>query len=150
MNKLQLLPGYFDSIVNDFDLVIETATSELNNSDIDFDTVVGTGLSGSLLTPQLGRSLKKNWAVIRKNNESSHDGNPFVGTLGSRWIFVDDFIATGSTFLAVEKAIRDAVNQRRAWDSKYINFSTKCVGDYCYSRTYDRIYSATDIQAAAQ
>lgn len=64
-----------------------------------FDTLVGTGLSGALVVPPLARALRKRYLVVRKpDDKSNHSSYPAEGDLGKRWLFVDDLIASGSTF----------------------------------------------------
>lgn len=71
-----------------------------------FDTLVGTGLSGALVVPYLGRALRKHWGIVRKEGGGVHSGNTFEGSLGSRWIMVDDLIDTGRTVERVTEAVR--------------------------------------------
>jgi adenine/guanine phosphoribosyltransferase-like PRPP-binding protein len=92
---------------------------------IQYDTLVGTGLSGALVVPTLARALHKKWLIVRKDNDSSHAYNQVEGDLGRRWMFVDDLIATGSTRQRVKDAVRDF-----AADA---DFKTTYVGDYLYT-----------------
>lgn len=64
----------------------------------EIDTLIGTGLSGSLVVPRLAESLGLRWAVVRKENDGAHDSRKVVGDIGKRWMFVDDFISTGQTY----------------------------------------------------
>lgn len=72
---------------------------------VKFDTMIGSGLSGSLIIPILARRLRKRWAIIRKPGEATHSSSTFQGEIGDRWIFVDDFVASGATRRRVEKAV---------------------------------------------
>jgi hypothetical protein len=100
--------------------------------DVDYDTLVGTGLSGALVVPYLARRLGKRALIIRKPGEGSHSSIKAEGTLGHRWIFVDDFISTGDTFFRVLSTIKDIV---RAYADE---FETEHVGDLLYQqREYD-------------
>lgn len=85
--------------------LIDSAKAQL--SGIKYDTMIGTGLSGSLVIPTLANALGVNWAIIRKDSESSHAGDVFEGTIGDNWIFVDDFMSTGTTFLTVARKVQD-------------------------------------------
>lgn len=111
--------------------LIGNAERELTN--IDFDTMIGTGLSGSLVIPTLANALGKKWAIIRKEGDNSH-GDPcgFEGTIGDRWVFVDDFIASGDTrervLNAVSRIIRNEGPRQLAEDE----IDPIYVGDYLY------------------
>lgn len=81
--------------------------------DVDFDTVVGTGMSGVPAATLIGRSMHKHVLLVRKEDDmgNHHDtgGRGFVGQLGARWIFVDDFMSSGATFRRVYGVVSAAV-----------------------------------------
>lgn len=111
------------------DRLAEIAKVVLAN--VDYDTMIGTGLSGSLVVPALARALGKQWAIIRKTGESSHSAKPFEGQIGDRYIFVDDFIASGATRDRVTSAVADIAER---WGEQYPMF----VGSYLYDEpAYD-------------
>lgn len=83
---------------------------------VEFDSIVGTGLSGALVVPTLARELGKHWAIVRKSNDGSHSMNRIEGTIGTRWLFVDDLIASGNT----EQRVKSAVLGATFGDAKYI------------------------------
>jgi orotate phosphoribosyltransferase len=91
---------------------------------IQFDTLVGTGLSGALVVPTLARALGRHWMIIRKEDDRSHalaQGNGrAVGTIGKKWIFVDDLICSGTTRESVKEAI------------KALDVGAEYVGTYVY------------------
>lgn len=109
----------------------------------EFDTMVGTGLSGALIIPSLARSMRKNWLIIRKKGDSTHSARPAEGHLGERWLFVDDLIDTGATLTRVENAVARLVsdeNQRRKRRNQWREgkgklepvFASEYVGAYLY------------------
>lgn len=99
---------YFDSAVFDLAKVIEEAKADL--AKVEFDTLVGTGFSGSIVIPALALSMGKKFVLIRKETDDSHHGRGrIVGQLGKQWIFVDDFISSGKTRTRVMGKIADAV-----------------------------------------
>lgn len=101
--------------------LIEDARARL--AGIDFDTMVGTGISGALVVGVLGRALGKNFAVVRKENDtvmSNHSGHAIEGLLGKRWVFVDDLIASGATRARVLRVVKETDDE------------TKFVGTYTY------------------
>lgn len=100
------------------------ATARLLLEDIDYDTMVGQGLSGALVIPTLARSLGKFWMIVRKPDDKTHSDYKAEGTLGRRWIFVDDLIQSGATRLRVQEAVK-----KQAFDWR---FETEYVGAYLY------------------
>src|SRR6266498_3813511 len=88
------------------DRILLRAARELRG--VDFDTMVGTGLSGTLVVPILARAMGKKFLIVRKGDDV-HNHSPYrrvVGTLGAKWLFVDDFVATGKTLRHVKDTIR--------------------------------------------
>src|SRR6266403_6308817 len=72
--------------------------------DVEFDTMVGTGLSGTLVVPTLARAFGTKWAIIRKE-AAPHTSVMIEGEIGHKWLFVDDFISSGRTLERVRMAI---------------------------------------------
>lgn len=72
---------------------------------VQFDTMIGTGVSGAVIVPTLARLFKVEWAVVRKDNDGSHGWNTVEGRVGESWLFVDDLISTGTTMRRVRKAM---------------------------------------------
>lgn len=117
---------YMDSAVFDLAGVIETAEDRLK--DVDFDTLVGTGFSGSIVIPSLALRLGKKFVLIRKETDDSHHGKGrLVGELGKRWIFVDDFISSGRTRDRVIEKIKEVKDE-----GGYPIAGSDLVGQYMY------------------
>jgi hypothetical protein len=119
-------PGYFGSALGDLDLILERARRDLKG--LRFDTIVGTGLSGTLVVPHLARGLGRNWLLVRKE-ESPHSTGLLVGWLGTRWLFVDDIISSGLSLKRVQEAVTEADEQRRKWE---VHPKARCVGAWLY------------------
>ena len=118
--------GYFDRAVRDLPGIIRQAKRELR--ELEFDVIIGTGFSGSVVIPALAMALKKPWCLVRKESDDSHHGGGrLVGNLGERWLFVDDFVSSGHTL----KRVWQKVNQAAALHDRDIEF----VGAWLY--TYD-------------
>lgn len=114
---------YMDDAVFNLADVIEDAEEDL--ADVDFDTLVGTGFSGSIVIPSLALAMGKKFVLIRKENDGSHHGGGRpVGSLGKRWIFVDDFIYSGATMARVIDKVDQAARQR--------GVETEMIGSYLY------------------
>ncbi len=94
---------------------------------LEFDSMVGTGLSGAMVIPLLAYVFDKPFAIIRKETDvDNHSCEKFEGVIQGRWLFVDDFIASGHTLRTVTAAVRDIVGER--------NKLITCVGAYQYMR----------------
>lgn len=75
---------------------------DLNPRTNDFDTIVATGTSGMMIAPIIAMIMRKHMVAVRKPGENSHSGGlKLQGIFGERWIFLDDFIATGNTLRRV-------------------------------------------------
>lgn len=119
---------YMDEAVFNLAEVIETAKERLK--DVDFDTLVGTGFSGSIVIPSLALAMGKKFVLIRRDNDNSHHGKGRpVGQLGERWIFVDDFVSSGATRQRVLTKVAD-------WSREY-DCTTEFVGQYTYQSYND-------------
>lgn len=125
--------SYSKGFISDVESLVEEARSALEN--VDFDTMAGRGLSGSLIIPVLARELGKHFFIVRKTEESSHTDALGEGRMGRRWVFVDDFVSSGAT----RNAVRETVDEfcRNRW-------STEFIGSYLY---LDRRFRGAQHQA---
>ena len=124
----KFLTYYMDDALFDLPRVIKEAQEKL--ADVDFDTLVGTGFSGGIVIPALALAMGKKFVLIRKENDDSHHGKGrLLGQLGEKWIFVDDFIARGTTRARVIEKVEDA--------AFWAGVSTRCVGQYLYVQCTD-------------
>lgn len=93
---LRIGTEYLASVVDHFDLIVKDAEEKL--SGVEFDTFVGTGLSGALVVPRLADIFGKTWLMIRKPAiDGEHSSFIAEGKTGERWVFVDDKVVTGAT-----------------------------------------------------
>jgi adenine/guanine phosphoribosyltransferase-like PRPP-binding protein len=74
---------------------------------LEFDTIIGTGLSGTVFAAKVADGIGVNFAILRKEGVRSHSSNDIEGTIGTRWVFGDDFVATGSTCARVVEYMRE-------------------------------------------
>lgn len=117
---------YMDTALFELPTVIEQAKKAL--ADVDFDTMVGTGFSGSVVIPALALEMGKKFVLIRKEGDDSHHGRGrLLGQLGARWIFVDDFVSSGRTR---ERVIRKIADSIKHWPDDAVTM----VGQYMYAR----------------
>jgi adenine/guanine phosphoribosyltransferase-like PRPP-binding protein len=145
-DALRLTGGYMNSVYA-YDEVLERAKALRAPK---FDTFVGTGLSGAVIVPRLAEDLGLNWLVVRKDNDGSHSDLPVEGTLGRRWLFVDDFVSTGATFKRVHSVIEAVTAHRQRYNietHEYENdpWDTRLVGIWEYQ--YGRRYSLSEIRS---
>lgn len=102
--KQQVSPYLWDAFTEI--LNITKAVNEiLTDIAPEIDTLVGTGVSGALVVPYIGRVLDVHWALVRKPTDGSHSDLLVEGTIGNCWVLVDDLIDTGETLKRVEEAI---------------------------------------------
>lgn len=92
---------------------------------VEFDTIVGVGLSGALVVPLLGHLVGLNWALVRKAGDGSHSSSLLEGRIGRRWMFVDDLISSGSSLQKTRERVLQA-SHRGQWSTAY-------VGSYFYT-----------------
>jgi hypothetical protein len=95
---------------------------EVKNTIPDYDTIVGTGLSGSIAAGILAVHTGKMYAVVRKEGAITHSRKRIEGMVGRRWLFVDDFIDSGRTLNRVTDAM------------KYDVPDTTFIGSWLYDR----------------
>lgn len=89
------------------------------------DTLVGRGISGCMAVPMLAAAAGKLFAVVRKPNDGSHSGSTVEGRIGRRWLFVDDFIASGETYRITREEVRKVAASSvliGVWQYKYGSF----------------------------
>lgn len=92
---------------------------------VTFATMAGTGMSGALVVPILARAMGKNFVILRKPGDRHHHGDEIAeGTIGGPWLFVDDGIATGSTYARTRHAMADLYAQH--------GLTEKFAGAYLY------------------
>jgi len=109
-----------------FDTYALTGEAERHLADVDFDTFIATGVSGVIAAGVLAHHFKRYLAVVRKHDDrSTHSCLRVEGVVGKRWVFVDDFIATGSTWRRVLQEVDEVVN-------RIYQRSTTFVGAYLY------------------
>lgn len=104
---------------------VEAAVAAL--SGVEFDTIAVRGVSGMMVGVPLSLELGKPLVVVRKPEERAHSSMLANGRhLGSSYIIVDDFKATGDTM----RAVRDGI---RGWaDCRCIPVPV-CKGEYMYA-----------------
>lgn len=91
----------------------------------DHDTIIGTGVSGSLAAALLAVTTGRMYAVLRKDGAHNHSSRRLEGQVGRRWIFVDDFVSGGGT----RQRVRDFMTSKFGDDATY-------VGDWLYDSTH--------------
>lgn len=105
-------------------------------ADVDFDTMVGVGMSGALVIPDLAKAMGKFSLILRKPESEPNPWNKQrfgVGRLGRNWLFVDDFTSSGGTH-------RFAMNRIGELSGEY-NFVSNYAGAYFY--TWDEFQDST-------
>lgn len=115
--------AYFSEVVNNPDMVIALAKVHLHG--VKFDTLIGTGLSGGMIVPLMGKSMHKHYALMRKPNDGSHASySHYAGKIGTRFVFVDDFISTGHTWNRVLTQLHDVAASNPGHPLEYVGTLT--------------------------
>lgn len=90
-----------------------------------FDTLVVTGVSGTVMGGVVAHALGVDLLVVRKEDDNStHSWNRMEGSLGSRWAFLDDLVDSGATRRRVVAKVREFAEQREV--------ETRFVGSLLY------------------
>lgn len=130
--------GYFGEAFKDVDSLYANAERTLKGLEIEFDSMAAIGLSGHMVLPILARYFNVPFFALRKPGTYTHDdygiGQFGRGTIGKRWILVDDFICTGKTVRTAQERVNAAIDFCNERYEK--EFSTEFVGTYCYGSRY--------------
>lgn len=142
--SIRTVAGYLKAaFVNDNEFARYVAYAEIQLKSVDYDTMIGMGLSGALVVPRLARALGKKWAIVRKE-DGAHSKNKIEGEIGNKWIFVDDQVDSGRTRRIAQERVESHVERqnskivadnywlRRQGRSENPEFSTTFVGTYTY------------------
>jgi adenine/guanine phosphoribosyltransferase-like PRPP-binding protein len=97
--------------LTDLEREVRKATKTLRAHRHEFDSIVVQGMSGVIVGAPTALRLRKPLVIVRKDNDNSHHGAGKlinVDALGSRAVFLDDFIAGGSTQKRVDTSVTQA------------------------------------------
>lgn len=103
---LDLSTDYLKRGVTSPGAIVELVLRLKTQNNLTFDTILGTGMSGAIIVPLVGRALELNWGLVRKPSENDHSSNPIEGTLGERWLFLDDLVSSGTTRMRVMETVK--------------------------------------------
>lgn len=101
-----------------------------------YDTIVGTGLSGTIFTARVAPGLRKKFAIVRKKDDkSTHSSIKVEGVVGKRFVVADDFVSSGATLkhvLTMMQKIHPGAQFVGVYQYEYSSFKNaeKCVEDY--------------------
>lgn len=123
--------GYFDRAFGDAEALTKAFDVAIEFSKVDFDSMAAIGLSGHLVLPLLARHAGVPFLALRKSDVKTHDtwgiGKHGRGTIGKRYLIIDDFVSSGTTVKKIRNAI-DAVTEEYSCP-----FKPEYVGTYCYA-----------------
>jgi hypothetical protein len=123
---LQTGSAYLHDVLYDQDMIIRNAFTALDG--VEFDSVVGTGVSGALILPRFAVEFAVPFMLVR-THPAEHSAYLAEGRLGRRWLFLDDKIVTGATLDRVKEAVVKIAGSSGG-------FKTECVGAYLYSTNH--------------
>lgn len=136
-DHVRFTTDYSERMLNDPAGIAEELCDSAEAKGVEFDTIVGRGSSGMLVVPLVASILGKKWLIVRKDEEveSSHDSEArWLGDLGKRWVFLDDFCSSGRTFRSVRDGVQEAAERAE--------FDTELVGYFEYE---DRSYETSRV-----
>lgn len=73
----------------------------------EFDAIAVSGYSSAMIAPALAMAINKNIVLVRKPSEHRNSGYGVEGVHNQRVLFVDDLVASGSTFERVQQGLLD-------------------------------------------
>ncbi|WP_078323623.1 phosphoribosyltransferase [Mycobacteroides salmoniphilum] len=124
-DHLSFTSAYMDVIHDEAEL-LNRAQEHLDG--VEFDTFVGTGISGTVAALRLSRMMDKRYLLVRKPNDGTHSSKSAEGTLGKRWVFVDDLVASGRTLVRVWGKVKSYNN---------LVFKSEFAGVFLYGNEFD-------------
>lgn len=127
MTEYRSFTSSYMDIIHDEDELLLRAKEHLEG--VEFDTFVGTGISGTVAALRLSRLMDKRYLLVRKPNDGSHSSKSVEGTLGKRWVFVDDLIASGRTLVRAWNRVKSC----NTWE-----FNSEFAGVLLYGNGFDR------------
>lgn len=106
--------------------ILDMMVSMIVKSNIEFDTIVFTGMSGALISPSVADRLEKQVLLLRKDKDDCHSSCRMEGFYKcENYIIIDDQVSSGNTVLR----IMEAMNNNNDWEPK-----TKfCKGVFLYN-----------------
>lgn len=123
---MRLVAPHLEEAFGDLDALARIAKGALGRYSMEYDTIIGTGLSGALVIPTIAKALGKLYGIVRKGiSPTTHSDYPIEGSVGYRWIFMDDFISSGRTFDNCKAAMGEM-------EAKFPGFTSQLVGQYQY------------------
>lgn len=117
--------------LSDLAQTVAEAVEDLTPYLSQFDFIAVTGMSGALVGSPVAIALDKPLTLIRKDSDSNHGSPMIVGHLKGRYIFLDDFLASGKTRLTVIEKLKAYDRNQRYYDRNHKDM--EYVGDYLYS-----------------
>lgn len=123
------MTSYYLTDVADYESVFHTVQELKNQLEAHkgkFDTIVCIGTSGLLVAPIVAYELGVNLIVIRKESDeyNSHAQDNIEGVVGTRLLFIDDFISTGNTLKYVIEKLKEYIkNSDNNTNRKFVGFA---------------------------
>jgi adenine/guanine phosphoribosyltransferase-like PRPP-binding protein len=133
--------AYLATFFADPAAVIDYLAGELEPHKDRFDAIAFRGMSGAMVAPAVAIKLGKPFILVRKRGDGSHSEHQVEGAVGcSRYIIVDDLIASGETVRAIQDDVsrhskatcvgialwfnqcvywREKVERERSWEARY-------------------------------
>lgn len=84
--------------------VVDRVVRDLSGTGI--DTIVVSGMSGVVVGAVAAIRLGVNLVIVRKPDDSTHSRDNIVGTIGNKYVVLDDFVESGATVNRIVPFVR--------------------------------------------
>ncbi len=87
--------------------IVKKLHKALKSHQDEFDGIVISGYSASLIGPIIAYKMKKHVAVVSKESETRHSSYICEGYHHQRWLFIDDLVSSGRTLKRVVDGVKE-------------------------------------------
>lgn len=82
----------------------------IKESDLEFDSIAFTGMSGALIAPLVCEKLGKNLIMVRKESDKNHSDMLIEAEkVGEKYIIIDDLVFSGETLCHIINVMKNSV-----------------------------------------
>jgi orotate phosphoribosyltransferase len=121
------------------DRIVKAIKMALRYKKSKFDGFAVSGYSMSIIGSILAHEMGKEIAVIRKPTDNRNSMHEVEGKHGKRWVFLDDLIATGTTFNRVCSSI-SRIEGTIVGACLWLNYDEERADVICQEREVDLWY----------
>lgn len=94
-----------------WNVIVDNLVELIKSTNVQFDTIVFRGNSGTLIAPVIASRLGKEILMVRKPNDKSHSFSLLEGNCDiKKYIIIDDFMDTGETIREILSAVKNGIS----------------------------------------